>query len=545
MDDDVGDLPVEVDHVDPHTTLAAIGGALPLLSQLEHPRLGGDGQVDRTLRPGPTLDEVLVKGSIHPLPVPVEPAREVVERHLLHESTVVHAPSLSPALLSFQWCRVAFGTDSPVRRGRSSEVVALYVARRERLKAHILRVMGVGLRALRARVAFDGVSFFPEGVTVVLDGGLILGVEPFGCDLPPDCPVTDVDGTLLPGLIDAHVHLVADGEVGSLEQAGSATEDDLDAVIARTLSQQAAAGVTTVRDLGDSRFRTLAFRDQLAAGVPRIVASGPPLTVPGGHCHFLGAVAGDVDAARRLVAEHHERGVDVIKVMASGGMMTAGTDVFGVQFSLDVLRAVVDAAHRMGLEVLAHTHSLSGISHALDAGVDGLEHFTGLTTDGVHVPDHVLDRVAAAEVAVDPTLGFDKEGLAAMPGPPAALAEALRRASLDFATAYAARLEVVARAQALGVRVVSGSDAGVGPLKRHGCVVLAVIDLPAAGLSTEQSLATATSSAAVACGIERDTGRLARGLAADLLAVAGDLRSDLEPLRHPTAIIVRGHDVLA
>lgn len=403
--------------------------------------------------------------------------------------------------------------------------------------------MATGLRALRSRVAFDGVSFVPEGMTVLVERGVIVGVERFGCDLPTDCAVTELEGTLLPGLIDGHVHLVADGEVGSLERAGIMAEAEVDAVITRTLSQQAAAGVTTVRDLGDSRFRTLDFRDRSSPGVPRIVASGPPLTVPGGHCHFLGGVAGDIDTARRLVGEHHERGVDVIKVMASGGMVTAGTDVFGVQFEPDVLRALVDSAHRLGLAVLAHAHSLAGIRHALDAGVDGIEHFTGLTTGGIDIPDDVLGRVAAADVVVDPTLGFDKEGLAALPTLPAGLAESLRRAGLDFATAYAARLRVLARAHAGGVRVVSGSDAGVGPLKRHGGLARSVIDLLEAGLSTEQALATATSAAAVACGVERFTGRLAPGLAADLLAVDGDLRSDLQSLRRPTAVLVRGHDV--
>jgi imidazolonepropionase-like amidohydrolase len=94
------------------------------------------------------------------------------------------------------------------------------------------------------------------------------------------------------------------------------------------------------------------------------------------------------------------------------------------------------------------------------------------------------------------------------------------------------------------VRVVSGSDAGIGPLKRHGCVVRAVIDLLRLGLSAELARATDTSSAAVACGVERQTGRLVPGMAADLLVVDGDLRSDLEALRSPTAVFVRGYDVL-
>ncbi len=319
----------------------------------------------------------------------------------------------------------------------------------------------------------------------------------------------DVGGTLLPGLIDAHVHLVADGEMGSLERAGSLPEADLDAVIRRTLSHEAAAGVTTVRDLGDSRFRTVAARDRLTPGLPRIVASGPPLTVPAGHCHFLSGVVKDAAAGKRLVAEHHERGVDVIKVMASGGLVTAGTDVYGVQFSSEVLGVVVASAHRLGLGVLAHAHSLSSIRHALAAGVDGIEHFTGLTPEGVDIPDDVLDLVVAADVAVDPTLGYEKEELATMPAPPAPIAEL---AGLDFETAYANRLRLMARAHERGVQIISGTDAGVGPLKGHGALVGAVIDLLDAGLSPEQALATATSSAAVACGVDRLTGGLLRAL---------------------------------
>ena len=403
--------------------------------------------------------------------------------------------------------------------------------------------MAEGLRALRARVAFDGVAFAPEGATVIIDGQRIVGVEPYSCELPSDCPVTELDGTLMPGLIDAHVHLVADGTVGGLERAGGASQDEVDSVIAKTLSEQAAAGVTTVRDLGDTRYRTLAFRDRREPGVPRIVASGPPLTTPRGHCHFLGGVTDDADAARRLVMEHHERGVDVIKVMVSGGMVTAGTDVFGVQFAPEVLQAVVQTSHGVGLAVLAHAHSLAGIRHAMGAGVDGIEHFTGLTAGGVQVPDAVLEQVVADGVAVDPTVGFDREGLAAMPAPPAALAQSLGQAGLDFASAYTARLSVLARAHERGVRIISGSDAGVGPLKRHGCVVLSVIDLLQAGMSTEQALATATSHAAVACGVEARTGRLAQGLDADILVVDGDLRADLEALRHPAAVLVRGHEL--
>jgi imidazolonepropionase-like amidohydrolase len=393
-------------------------------------------------------------------------------------------------------------------------------------------------------VAFDGRAFLTGGATVLVEGGAILGVEPFGYDVPADCPVTEYVGTLLPGLFDAHTHLIATGEIGSLEVAPTLSDEEVDAQIARALEQQAAAGVTTVCDLGDTRYRTLPFRDRMDAGAPRIVAAGPPITTAGGHCHYLGGAVSGVDQARRAVAAHHERGVDVVKVMASGGMVTIGSDVFGVQFSPDELTATVETAHELGLRVLAHAHSLAGIRHALHAGVDGIEHFTGLTVHGIDVPDEVLERVAAQDVVLDLTLGFDRAGLAAMPGPPTRIAEQLKKAGMDFESAYAARLEVARRVREHGIRLVAGADSGVGPLKRHGGLPAAVVDLALAGFSPAEALATATSGAATACGLADVTGALAPGLAADLLVVGGDLRSDLGALRRPAAVLVGGVSAL-
>ncbi len=396
------------------------------------------------------------------------------------------------------------------------------------------------MQALRAAQAFDG-SAFRGPTTVVVDGGSIIGVEPGHPNLPDGIEVTTYDGTLLPGLFDCHVHLVATSVVGSLEEAGSITDDELDAQIRAGLAAQASGGVTTVRDLGDRHYRTLEART--LGGLPRVVAAGPPVTEPGGHCHYLGGEASGVEGVRRAVAEHAERGVDVIKVMASGGMLTAGTDAYGVQFSGEELRAVVEAAHDAGLPVLAHAHSLAGIRHAVAAGVDGIEHFTGLTDEGLQLPDDVMELVASAGIQVCPTGGADP---AKVPPPEllaAGLREALERMGMDFPTMHRTRIEHFGRLRSHGVRVVSGTDAGISPPKAHGGVGFAVLDLVAAGYPTAEALATATSGAAESCGLTEITGRLAPGLAADLLVVDGDLSVEPEALLRPVAVLVRGAQV--
>lgn len=397
---------------------------------------------------------------------------------------------------------------------------------------------------LRSRVVFDGERFAEGGATVLVEGDRIAGVEPYDAELPADLEVTTYDGTLLPGLFDCHAHLVADGAPGSLEAAGSMAEEDVDAVIARTLAQQAASGTTTVRDLGDTRYRTLAFRDAPAPGVPRIVAAGPPFTIADGHCHYLGGVAEGRDAIEAALAERVERGVDVVKVMASGGMLTPGSDQLGVQFSAEDLALIVSLAHDAGLPVLAHAHSVRGAWHALGAGVDGIEHFTCLTEDGIRTSPELLDAVAAAGLVVDPTLGWDRSKINPDPAAmPPQLRLLIERLQLDPDSMIVARGRQACQIRDAGIRIVSGLDAGVGVAKAHGNVWRSVLALTTAGFAVAEALATATSTAADACHLGAVTGRLRPGLAADLLVVDGDLRNDPDALGRPVAVWMRGDEL--
>lgn len=391
--------------------------------------------------------------------------------------------------------------------------------------------------AWRSRVAFDGERFLDGGATVLIEGEQIVGVEPAAYDVPHDCDVTEFEGTLLPGLFDCHVHLVADGSIGGLERVSEYDEATLDAVIVDSLRRQLAAGVTTVRDLGDIGYRTLGHR--LGDGLPRVVTAGPPLTVPDGHCHYLGGVI-DVGEIKDAIAERADRGVDFVKVMASGGMLTPGSDVLGVQFDPAELRLAVETAHEAGLAILAHAHSLAGIQHAIAAGVDGIEHFTGLTAEGIQLPDAVLSLVAAGGTVIDLTLGTDHVKLAQLGEPPPAIKAVLDRLGLDPMQMFEDRIALLPRFREYGVRLVTGTDGGVAPPKDHGIAWVAVTELVQGGYPIDEALATATSGAADACDLTGVTGRLALGHQADLLAVDGDLRSDPAALGRPARVLVRG-----
>jgi imidazolonepropionase-like amidohydrolase len=393
--------------------------------------------------------------------------------------------------------------------------------------------------AVRAPVAFDGEAFLPDGVTVVVDRGAIVQVGPFGVDLADGIAVVEVAGTLLPGLIDSHVHLVADGSPGSLERAGAADDDELDEQIGSALEDQAAAGVTTVVDLGDVRYRTIRHRDLNRVDRPRILASGPPLTIAQGHCHFLGGVTeADGSGLEGALAERVDAGVDVVKVMASGGMLTPGSDQLGSQFDVSVLRRLVDLCHDRNLRVHAHAHSISGIEAAVGAGVDVVEHFTGLSDDGAVLSDALLADMAARHIAVDPTAGWDPALVRPIEEAPPRIRDLVTRLGLTPERVLETRAILLRRLREHGVVLISGLDAGATPSKLHGGLRFALCELHRAGFTTADVLATATSVPAQLFGIA--AGRLRPGSSADLVAVDGDLRTSLDSLARPQLLTVRG-----
>jgi cytosine/adenosine deaminase-related metal-dependent hydrolase len=211
--------------------------------------------------------------------------------------------------------------------------------------------------AIRARQVFDGERLLAEGSVVLVDEGRIAGVQPGGTALPGDCNLAEFPGaTLLPGLIDAHVHLCADSGAGALDRLPDFSDEEMTAVIENALGVQLAAGVTTVRDLGDRRWAVIEWRDRNGrdSALPTVIGSGPPITSPKGHCWNMGGEAHGLTALRRAVQERADRGVDIVKIMASGGANTPGSDATRPQFTVEEIEAVVTEAHAAGLPVTAH-----------------------------------------------------------------------------------------------------------------------------------------------------------------------------------------------
>jgi len=206
--------------------------------------------------------------------------------------------------------------------------------------------------AIRAEPAFDGERLARGDVVVLLDQGRIVAVGRHATVVSADVRLVDSPAaTVLPGLVDAHVYLCGDGRPGALDRLPEFDDPGLAGVIRSSLADQLIAGVTSVRDLGDRRAAVLDWRSRTStpagphSAAPTIVASGPPITSRNGHCANMGGEVTGPEQLRAAVRDRVKRGADLVKVMASGGVMTPGSDPLVCQFQLAELRVVAEEAH--------------------------------------------------------------------------------------------------------------------------------------------------------------------------------------------------------
>jgi imidazolonepropionase-like amidohydrolase len=391
---------------------------------------------------------------------------------------------------------------------------------------------------IEAARLFDGQTLQSNARLLVQDGA----ISSVGQDAPADVErLRFPTATILPGLIDAHVHLCFDASPAVVERLAEQDDDAALTQMTNAANRTVRAGVTTVRDLGargDLIFQLRGLIETGQAEGPHVLAAGRALTIPRGHCWYLGGVAEDEAALLALVRTEVERGADVIKIMTTGGAMTPSSDPTRPQFAPDTLRRAVELAHSLGRPVAGHGHSRQGIRDAIAAGIDTLEHGTFVGPDGAHVHDEDITLLTGSRTVLVPTL----TPLAARATMAGATGGALAP-ELSAADFWERRRVDVGRLYAAGVRMIAGSDCGVANIP-HDSVIAEVANLALVGLAPAAALAAATSAAADVLGLGSTTGRLAAGLRADVLVVDGDPLADPGALRRPLAVFKAGRRVV-
>jgi len=384
------------------------------------------------------------------------------------------------------------------------------------------------VQVIRAGRLIDGTgAAVQRDRALYVEDGQIVGVEAAG-DAPADAELVDLSAlTVLPGLIDAHVHLVFSRSAHAL--ADLLVEDDQQLLLRGVAAAREAlrAGITTVRDLGGRGGVTFRLRDAIARELiagPRILAAGSPITITGGHCHFLGLEADDEAAVRAAARRQLKAGANCLKIMATGGRMTPGTNIRVAQYSVAELRAAVDEAQRAHVPLAAHALGTAGIRNATLAGVTTIEHCNWLGPDGtVEFDEAVAVRMAEQGTAVVPTLTPLKRS-----------ASALREQVTDC----------MRRMARLGVPIVAGTDAGVSSMPFDSLPDELEIYVSDVGLTPVQAIQVATGTAARILGLEQALGTLVPGRAADLVAVDGDPSVRIDDVRSARLVLKGGRTVV-
>ncbi len=374
----------------------------------------------------------------------------------------------------------------------------------------------------------------PARATLRIAGERILALGP-GIDPDPKTETIALDGaTALPGLIDAHVHMTLDPEIRTPAEQLAVAPDVLFAAMAARARAMVEAGITTARDLGGGAWHELELRDRIAdfsLPGPRLLCAGQPVTSPKGHCWFWGGEARGEDDVREVVRRQVAHGTDLIKVMATGGVLTAGTKPSDAQFEQHELDAIVAEARRHGRHTAAHCHGTSGIERAALAGVRSIEHCSFASDEGFgSAPSpELVELIARAGSFISPTINTGFARFFAEDGSPG-----------KFATRMG---EAYTRLRRAGVPFIASTDAGIPNVAHHRLPEALAVFARLAGMRPVEVLRAATSECARALGLDDVIGELRAGMCADVLVVDGNPLEDLSALLRPILVIARGRVV--
>jgi imidazolonepropionase-like amidohydrolase len=379
-----------------------------------------------------------------------------------------------------------------------------------------------------------------DQILVIEDGKVVSAGAAADAKAPADAVRIELpNATVLPGLIDAHTHITFDPKFGYERLAISSPREAL--IGAKNARVTLLAGFTTIRNVGADDFTDVALRDAINAGDvpgPRMLVSGPLIGITGGHCdnnmlpyewHATnGGVADGIAAVQHKVRENIKYGADLIKICATGGVLSLGDNPQASQYTLEEMQAIVADAHRLGRKVAAHAHGAQGILWATEAGVDSIEH-------GSYIDDAGIAAMKEHGTYLVPTLYLgdwmiENAEVTHLPAPLLAKAkEVIPAARKNIAHAFAS-----------GVKVAFGTDAAVYPhgLNAHEFAVMVKL-----GLTPLQAIQAATINAADLLGWSGKVGTLEPGAWADIIAVDGDPVKDVTTLER-VKFVMKGGDVV-
>ncbi len=364
----------------------------------------------------------------------------------------------------------------------------------------------------------DGPVFVGDGRilehgTVLVEGERIVKVAEGNVPIPKDaCKIPLAGRMLLPGFIDCHVHLCLDGSADPVTLLMGEPLPLTTLKMAQFARQTLMAGITSVRDLGGRDGIDLIIRDAIRSGLipgPRMLASSRLICMTGGHGWQMGREADGPDEVMKAAREQIKAGADVVKFMATGGVMTPGVEPGSEQFTEEELRAGIQEAHKVGRKTATHAMGTQGILNALRAGIDSIEH-------GVYLDEETISLMVKRDVPLVPTISalyhIENKGIAA--GIPAFAVDKTLRVK-PF------HLESVRMAREAGVRVVMGTDAGT-PFNVHGENLGELQRLVEVGYSPMEALESGTRIASQVLGLENELGTIEEGKLADLVVVDGN-----------------------
>lgn len=360
-----------------------------------------------------------------------------------------------------------------------------------------------------------------EHATVLVEGERIVKVAEGTASIPKEARKIPMQGQmLLPGFIDSHVHLCMDSSPDPMTSALSESHA-MTTLKAATFAQQTLlAGVTSVRDMGGKDGIDLELRQAINCGLipgPRMLASGKLICMTGGHGWQVGLEVNGVDEVRKAAREQIKAGVDIVKLMATGGVLTPAVEPGSEQLTEAELRAGIEEAHKAGKKTATHAMGSKGIRNALRAGIDSIEH-------GVYLDEEAVYMMIARDIPLIPTLAalFNIESKGIEAGIPAFAVEKTL-AVKPF------HLESIRMAREAGVRIAMGTDAGT-PFNRHGDNAGELKFLVDCGFTPMEAIEAGTRIAAQVLGLEKQLGTVEEGKLADLILIDGNPLEDIELL---------------